>query len=235
MHRDFSSTFTAPLQLTALYLFVPDDPCPDFDLVDQPPTSRLLAEVGWDATMRKRKISRNRAHTGAGAIPDVIRISLDALRQSADAFPPLKSAVGGVLALWDLTERTKHCKTKAHKVSLHATAILDTIADSVGDPANIPPPMLLSIDRFTSTLGMIHDCLIEVAQTRGISRVVHLRRNEAILEDMLVKLDDAYRTFVIASSIRLEAQQLETAQTQLHFIASQHQYNTRLSATIVCP
>jgi hypothetical protein len=40
----------------------------------------------------------------ARALPDVVSTSLLALKESADAFPPLKSAVGGVLAVWDIAE-----------------------------------------------------------------------------------------------------------------------------------
>jgi hypothetical protein len=37
-------------------------------------------------------------------LPDVLWTSMLALRDSADAFPPLKSAVGGVIALCDIAE-----------------------------------------------------------------------------------------------------------------------------------
>jgi hypothetical protein len=37
-------------------------------------------------------------------LPDVLWTSVLALRDSADAFPPLKSAVGGVIALCDIAE-----------------------------------------------------------------------------------------------------------------------------------
>jgi hypothetical protein len=40
----------------------------------------------------------------SSSLPDVVSTSLLALKESADAFPPLKSAVGGVLALWDVVE-----------------------------------------------------------------------------------------------------------------------------------
>ncbi|KAJ7461214.1 hypothetical protein FB451DRAFT_490601 [Mycena latifolia] len=38
------------------------------------------------------------------ALPDVLWTSIIALKESADAFPPLKSAVGGVIALCDIAE-----------------------------------------------------------------------------------------------------------------------------------
>jgi hypothetical protein len=38
------------------------------------------------------------------ALPDILSTSLFALKESADAFPPLKGAVGGVLAVWDVAQ-----------------------------------------------------------------------------------------------------------------------------------
>ncbi|KAH9961047.1 hypothetical protein BC827DRAFT_1376429 [Russula dissimulans] len=44
---------------------------------------------------------------------DTMRTSLELLSQTSDVFPPLKSAVGGVLALWDLVERVKDVEDEA--------------------------------------------------------------------------------------------------------------------------
>ncbi|KAJ7206175.1 hypothetical protein C8J57DRAFT_1534717 [Mycena rebaudengoi] len=91
---------------------------------------------------------RTLAHS---AFPDVLWTSLLALKESADAFPPLKSTVGGVVALWDIAElasaqRAKHSRTDARDIALRTKDIVDLIADVVPDPSEIPPPMLLSID-----------------------------------------------------------------------------------------
>jgi hypothetical protein len=40
----------------------------------------------------------------SGAHSDALRTALFALKESADGFPPLKSAVSGVIALWDIAE-----------------------------------------------------------------------------------------------------------------------------------
>lgn len=37
-------------------------------------------------------------------LPDVLWTSILALNDSADAFPPLKSVVGGVVAIWQVAE-----------------------------------------------------------------------------------------------------------------------------------
>ena len=38
------------------------------------------------------------------ALPDVLWTSLFALKESAEAFPPLKAAVGGAIAICDIAE-----------------------------------------------------------------------------------------------------------------------------------
>jgi hypothetical protein len=47
---------------------------------------------------------KSRIKRGSAACSDIALTSLTALLESADAFPPLKSAVGGVLALWNTVE-----------------------------------------------------------------------------------------------------------------------------------
>jgi hypothetical protein len=55
---------------------------------------------------RKAKLKPpNKASSRNGStFSDVLWTSLCALKDSADAFPPLKSAVGGVVALWEIAE-----------------------------------------------------------------------------------------------------------------------------------
>lgn len=52
--------------------------------------------------------------------PDVMWTSMCALKESADVFPPLKSAVAGVIALWEIAEVSK---------VVHSTLGLDTDDD----------------------------------------------------------------------------------------------------------
>jgi hypothetical protein len=149
--------------------------------------------------------------------------SLWALKESSDAFPPLKSATGGVVALWEITERVKYSRTDALDIALRTKEILDVIADSVPDGAAIPPPMLKSIKAFTVILGEIRCNLEDIALTAWISRVVHLRRNERTVQGMKAQLDDVYRDFVVSSALRVEAQQTKIAVQQ-----AKQQTRTRL-------
>ncbi|KAJ7717815.1 hypothetical protein B0H16DRAFT_1740387 [Mycena metata] len=167
------------------------------------------------------------------ALPDILSTSLLALKESADAFPPLKSAVGGVLAVWDIADRAKQAKSDACDIALRAEKILDVITDAVPNPSNIPPPMLQRIKRFTVLLEEIRYPMEAIAFTSSISRIVHLRRNERALQGIKAELDEAYHDFLAASALRVETQQAGIADRQAAqqtLLASQ-QTETHIAAT----
>ncbi|KAF7343304.1 hypothetical protein MVEN_01762700 [Mycena venus] len=154
----------------------------------------------------------------AAAVPDLLSTALVALKESADAFPPLKSAVGGVLAVTDIAQRAKHSKSDALDIAHRTQGILNVIADAVPDPSTISTPMLQSIERFTMLLDEISAAMEPIALSGSISRIVHLHRNERMILDIKARLDDAYRDFVAAVALRVEAQQTQLAaqQAQTH-------------------
>ncbi|KAJ7289138.1 hypothetical protein C8J57DRAFT_1493594 [Mycena rebaudengoi] len=165
---------------------------------------------------RKAKLKPpNQASSRNGStFSDVLWTSLCALKDSADAFPPLKSAVGGVVALWEIAERAKHSKTDARDIALRTKDIADVIADAIPDGAKIPPAMLQSIERFTLMLEEIRIRIEAITPTGGVSRVVHLLENERTVRDIKSRLDEQYHDFSVASALRVEVQQTAIAQRQ---------------------
>ncbi|KAJ7087467.1 hypothetical protein C8R44DRAFT_893174 [Mycena epipterygia] len=153
----------------------------------------------------------------ASTIPDVLWTSLLALKESADAFPPLKT-VGGVVALLEIAERAKHYKSDARAIALRTKEILDLIADAVPMPQRIPCQCLrVSSASLCPLLDEIRCRMETITLTGGVSRVMHLNRNERVLQNIKAQLDDAYRDFLAASALRLEVQHghLTIQQTQL--------------------
>ncbi|KAJ7804780.1 hypothetical protein B0H14DRAFT_2882902 [Mycena olivaceomarginata] len=151
------------------------------------------------------------------ALPDILSTSLFALKESADAFPPLKSAVGGVLAVWDVAQRAKHSKSDACEIALRTEKILNVIADAVPDGSAISSPLLDSIERFTVLLDLIRCSMEAIAFSGGVDRLVHLRRNERALRAIKTQLDDAYHDLLAASVLRGEVQQTQLADQQADF------------------
>ncbi|KAJ7916874.1 hypothetical protein B0H13DRAFT_1996782, partial [Mycena leptocephala] len=157
------------------------------------------------------------------ALPDILSTSLFALKESADAFPPLKGAVGGVLAVWDVAQRAKHSKSDACEIALRTEKILNVIADAVPDGSAISPPLLHSIERFTVLLDSIRRSMEGIAFSGKLDRFVHLRRNEHALQTIKTQLDDAYRDLLAASVLRGEVQQTQITYQQAQFGLQQTQ------------
>ncbi|KAG5341579.1 hypothetical protein C0989_009281 [Termitomyces sp. Mn162] len=115
---------------------------------------------------------------------DTIRTCLTALYQSADAFPPLKSVSGSVLAIWDTVNRIKNCRKSARALAMRCVEILNVIADSVHDPSALSSEMQTSIAKFNDLLTDIRMTLEQMRKQKWITRFVKLDRNEDILSTL---------------------------------------------------
>ncbi|KAJ7840270.1 hypothetical protein B0H14DRAFT_2785341, partial [Mycena olivaceomarginata] len=129
---------------------------------------------------------------GSGVCSDIDFMSLTALLELADGFPPLKSAVGGVLVLWNTVECVKTSKEKAKALSWHAYKVLKALTDTVPDLSNISPSMLMSIQHFDSVL--IEACNVMAPLTKR-RRLLSLNHDEATLELFNRHLDESFQTF----------------------------------------
>ncbi|KAK7023229.1 hypothetical protein R3P38DRAFT_2628190 [Favolaschia claudopus] len=157
------------------------------------------------------------------ALPDVLWTSLSALKESSDAFPPLKSAVAGAIAICTIVERTKHSQSDARALALRIKDILDLLADAVPDGNEIPPAMMSSIAAFSTLLHEIEVYLAKIFSSSKMSRLIHLNRNENVLMEYKAQLNDAYRDFLAASTLRLEIQQTELVIRQKQLVLQQEQ------------
>ncbi|KAJ7689726.1 hypothetical protein B0H17DRAFT_1134861 [Mycena rosella] len=137
---------------------------------------------------RKGPVAPVAAHSSGSTAPslaalssDAIRESLSLLKDSADAFPLLKPAVGGVLAVWDLAERVSASDENAQALARRAVGIFDVIYKAVGGGAGpVSQEMLQEMLKFK-----------EYAQ-------------ESRLAQFTASLDAAAEAFRIGSSTRTE-------------------------------
>ncbi|KAJ7575955.1 hypothetical protein C8J56DRAFT_1032203 [Mycena floridula] len=147
---------------------------------------------------------------------DISRTSLVALKESSDAFPPLKSVCGGVLAIWDTVERLKSCKSEARALADRCKDILEHLADAVQpDPAHISPALMHDISRFQRLLDNIRASMEQIAKMptgtsralkclKGLKGLKRLNRDEAELKQSLRHLDEAVQSFLVAMAARAE-------------------------------
>ncbi|KAJ7575958.1 hypothetical protein C8J56DRAFT_406128 [Mycena floridula] len=144
---------------------------------------------------------------------DVSRTTLIALKESSDAFPPLKSVCGGVLAIWDTVERLKSCKSEARALANRCKDVLERLADAVQpDPANIPPTVMRDISRFQLLLDDILASTEKMARQptgtfrvlKGLKGLKRLNRDESELGQFHRCLDEAGQAFVVSTTARVE-------------------------------
>ncbi|KAJ7864313.1 hypothetical protein B0H14DRAFT_2736672 [Mycena olivaceomarginata] len=159
----------------------------------------------------------------SATLPDLLETTLLALKEASDAFPPLKSAVGGVVALRDIAERAKHSKSDARDIAEQTIKILAVIASTVPDRSVIPSLLQSRIESLIDLLDEVRSSMEILAHTRGVSRLVHLNRNERTLSSIKARLDDEYRGFLVASALQVEAQQAELVKQQLETAKQQAQ------------
>ncbi|KAF8146080.1 hypothetical protein K438DRAFT_1991162 [Mycena galopus ATCC 62051] len=158
-------------------------------------------------------------------LPDVLWTSINALRDPSDAFPLLKSAVGGVIAIYAIAEvPRKALWTEACAIALRTKEILDLVVDALPDGPTISPPMLLSIENL---LDDTRDSMELMTRTGRVSRVVRLNRHERTLQHIESHLDDAYHDFLAASALRVEVLQTQRAIQQTQLSAQQTAFATQ--------
>ncbi|KAJ7689714.1 hypothetical protein B0H17DRAFT_1066105 [Mycena rosella] len=140
---------------------------------------------------------------------DAIRESLSLIKGSADAFPPLKSTVVGVLAVWDLVERVSASDENAQALARRVVGILDVIYKAVGGGAvPVSPEMLEEMLKFEEYAQLLHEISAAMEQhlkAGRLRRVLHLRRQESRLAQFTARLDAAAEAFKIGSSTRIDS------------------------------
>ncbi|KAF7358537.1 hypothetical protein MVEN_00904600 [Mycena venus] len=169
-----------------------------------------MAKLKWSIRIPPDKW-KPRINRSSNACSDIALTSLKALRDSADAFPPLKSVASGVLVLWDTTERVKTSKERAQALSRRAVEVFEALRAAVPESSNIHPSesMLISIQHFDDLLREIQDAIDPLTKRRRLmSSVLSLNRDEATLELFNRRLDESFQSFTIGGLTRVETQLL---------------------------
>ncbi|KAJ7689717.1 hypothetical protein B0H17DRAFT_1202169 [Mycena rosella] len=171
----------------------------------------------------------------AALASDAIRESLSLLKDSTDAFPPLKSAVGGVLAVWDLAERISASDENAQGLARRAVGILDAIYNAVGGGAGpVSPEILQEMQKFEELLREISTAMKGHLKAGRLRRVLHLRRQESRLAQFTARLDAAAEAFKIGSSARTElmSTRIDSTSTRIESTSTRiESTSTRIEST----
>ncbi|KAJ7689721.1 hypothetical protein B0H17DRAFT_1066115 [Mycena rosella] len=170
---------------------------------------------------QKGRVAPVAAHSSglpfAALSSDALRESLTLLKDSTDVFPPLKSAVGGVLAVWDLAERVSASDENAQALARRAVGILDVIYKAVGGAGPVSPELLQEMVKFEELLREISAAMEEYLKAGRVRRVLYLRKQESRLTQFTARLDVAAEAFKIGSSTRTElaSTRIESTSTRI--------------------
>ncbi|THU89037.1 hypothetical protein K435DRAFT_781804 [Dendrothele bispora CBS 962.96] len=128
---------------------------------------------------RTLKTLRNfRAKFSMASVADISTRTLRVIDRGADAFPPLKSAVGGALALKDVTQGVHAIKTRAQQLRQNISNILDVIpSDSVG------------VSHYLESLRRKSLQLDELSRQSFFMRLKNLNRNNELLSTSQTEVD----------------------------------------------
>ncbi|KAJ7923207.1 hypothetical protein B0H13DRAFT_1865159 [Mycena leptocephala] len=132
------------------------------------------------------------------------RRKINRLREKTRSLLPCEATPNAILF-----QRAKHSSPVRVTSPSARKDIIVLVADAVPNGSAIPPQMLLSIERFTIRCSMD-----AIALTGGVSRLMHLNRNELVLLKIKGQLDDAYRDFLV--QLAAQQKQLEVQQATTH-------------------
>ncbi|KAI0052755.1 hypothetical protein FA95DRAFT_1553014 [Auriscalpium vulgare] len=141
---------------------------------------------------------------------DAAFLALEALRESADVFPPLKSAVGGLMFLLSISRTLSSNKDEARHIADRVDHISALLEHAVPDATNISAPVRIAIDVFDRSLHRINEEVSDICMTGRAIRIIHGRKTEARLQRFHRQLDEAIVAFIMAVSVSLEQRSTQT-------------------------
>ncbi|KAJ7019696.1 hypothetical protein C8F04DRAFT_1146978 [Mycena alexandri] len=138
-----------------------------------------------------------------GLSSDAIRTSLNNLKNSPDVFPPFKSAVSAVLAVWDLADHVSEYDEHAEGLARRAFDILDIIFNVSG--GGVGPVSVAMLDAIRTFVGLLHEISAAMEEELELGRL-HLQTRESQLAQFGVRLDVIFEGFKIGSAGSVEEQ-----------------------------
>ncbi|KAF7367667.1 hypothetical protein MSAN_00830400 [Mycena sanguinolenta] len=178
---------------------------------------------------RKRPKEGSKYSSAAARLTwDAIRTALEVVNELADVLPPLKSAVGGVVAVCNLAERLAACDGNAEMLAWRSVTILDTIYRTIDPDINaIPAHFLDGIQHFETLINEIRTAMEAITKKNRGLRVMHLRRNESQLAKFTARLDSAAEIFAI-HSITVQTMSLARIEDKVEGVSATIEHSNNL-------
>ncbi|KAI0351618.1 hypothetical protein OH77DRAFT_1429437 [Trametes cingulata] len=119
-------------------------------------------------------------------------------------FPPAQAAAGVLLLVFETIQKVEANRDGCYRLAERCLAILMDIRDHMMDRWDSAPPSLIkALSKFEGTLQSIHDFMKQEAQLKWSVRLMRKASVELALKQYHAALDDAARSFQIATLINI--------------------------------
>ncbi|KZV70160.1 hypothetical protein PENSPDRAFT_456648 [Peniophora sp. CONT] len=135
---------------------------------------------------------------------DALLFSLKALAQSADAFPPLKSAVGGLLFVANQIELVSSNKAQIGEIYAQIDAFAAALVRAVPDATALSPALEAAIRALADDVEAVCVDIQPITHQRWAVRFLRAKRHDRQLQDLARRLEQAKNTFLITISTSTE-------------------------------
>ncbi|KAJ7606661.1 hypothetical protein FB45DRAFT_949605 [Roridomyces roridus] len=157
---------------------------------------------------------RSTRKTSSDAL-DAAKVTLRAIQASADAFPPLKSAVSGVLVVLELTENVRSNKKGCKHIATRAAQLVQDIWSQTKDlDIVLPNEVKESIRKIRRLLKEIKAFLEELKKENLFQRLARQERNKIRIDEYGRLLDEAMMHFSI--NLELSLHRMNASLHRLH-------------------
>ncbi|KZV62028.1 hypothetical protein PENSPDRAFT_758998 [Peniophora sp. CONT] len=122
---------------------------------------------------------------------DALLLVLEALVQSADAFPPLKSVVGGLLFFVTQVEMVSSNKEDVQRIYAQIDAMAASLVAAIPDATELSPAAKHAIRALADDVQAVCVDMRTIARQRRLVRFLRAKRNRAQLQGLLKQLEDS--------------------------------------------
>lgn len=149
----------------------------------------------------RSKLSLN-ADTALSAVVATTSITRDL--SELTQFPPAKAAAGVLLVIFQTIQDIQQNRTECYRLARRCLSLLVDIKDQMdGRMEDAPEALLKNLKKFEATLHSIQEYMSNAAERKWHDRLLRKSSIEEAIADYNSQLDDAARSFQIATLIQI--------------------------------
>ncbi|VDB88459.1 unnamed protein product [Peniophora sp. CBMAI 1063] len=160
----------------------------------------IIATPGPTSGPSSTSATANEAIITKTMAKDILLLALEALASSADAFPPLKSAVGGLLFLIEHADQAAGNRKQIREIYGRVNALITALKPVSVKGSPIVSEHLDAFDVLSRAIVLLQEDLGSIVRERKnrFKRYFSARRHRSELQDVIVQLETASTRYTTA-------------------------------------